>query len=231
MTSLTAKKRHLLGKPVQRLRRQGGVPAVLYGHGVAATPLVVDRLAFEKVYRQVGESTLLDLALEDASSVKVLVQDVQVHPTTGVVQHVDFHQVRMDERLEVDIPLKFVGESPAVKEHGGVLIKNLDHVRVQCLPQDLVHEIEVDLTTLIELNQSLQLKDIALPPGLKVLVNEDEILATVTPPRSEAELAALKEKVEEDVTVVEKVEEKKVEGEVVAEAAAAPAKAVKEEKK
>lgn len=211
MTNLAASLRQQLGKKVHSLRRQGTVPGVLYGHGVQSMPLTVDRAAFEKVYRQVGESTLLDLAIDGKNTVKVLVQDVQIHPTTGVVQHVDFHQIRMDEKLQVDIPLKFVGEAPAVKEHGGILVKNFDHIKVECLPQDLVHEIEVDLGILAELNQSLSLKDIVLPKGVRALSGESETIATVTPPRSEAELAALKEKVEVDVTKVEKIEDKKAE--------------------
>lgn len=233
MTTLTAQPRHVLGKQVRSLRHQGTVPAVIYGHGTAATSVAIDRAAFEKAYRQVGESTLLDLTIEGGSTVKVLVQEVQIHPTSGVVQHVDFHQIRMDEKLEVDIPLKFVGEAPAVKEFGGILVKNIDHVKVECLPQDLVHEIEVPLAALAELNQSLQLKNLTIPKGLKLLSNADEIVATVTPPRSDAELAALKETTtKEDVTKVEKVEGKKpAEGEATAEAVVAPAKGAKEDSK
>lgn len=227
MAILTAHSRKNLGKQVRALRQQGVVPAVLYGHGILATPLAVDRAAFEKVYRQVGESTLLDLTLEGTSAVKVLIQEVQVHPTSGMVQHVDFHQVRMDEKLQVDIPLKFVGEPPAVKELGGVLVKNMDHLKVECLPQDLVHEIEVNVGTLVEFNQSLRLSDLAIPAGIRTFMNHDEIIATVTPPRSEAELDALKEKVEEDVSKIEKVEEKKAEDAEASDAAPAPAKAEK----
>jgi len=231
MTTLSVQVRTSLGKQVRNIRRSGAVPGVIYGHGVSATPVAVNRVAFEKAYRQAGESTLLDLAIEGGTPVKALIQDVQLHPTTGAVRHVDFHQVRMDEMLEVDIPLKFLGEAPAVKELGGILVKNIDHLKVECLPQDLVHEIEVDLTSLAALNQSLHLTSLILPKGIRVLGLADEILVTITPPRSEAELAALKEKIEEDVTKVEKVEGEK--GEAVAEDAGgeAPAAPAKGEKK
>jgi len=232
MATLSATPRTILGKHVRSLRNNGTLPAVIYGHGVKPASLSLDRTAFEKVYRQVGESTLLDLVLDGANPVKVLVHGVQHHPVSGEVQHVDFHQVRMDEQLTADIPLKFVGEPKAVKDLGGILVKNLDHLKVECLPSALVHEITVDISGLSEFNQGLTVKDIVVPAGIKVLTPLEELAAVVTAPRSEAELAELKSEVKEDVTKVEKVEgEKAAEGEAEAEASGAQPKAAKEEKK
>jgi large subunit ribosomal protein L25 len=213
MTTLNIIKRVALGKGVKLVRRQDQIPGVIYGHGLATQPIAVERQAFEKAYREAGESTLVDLNLEDGKAIKALIQEVQWHPLRGTVEHIDFHQVRMDEKLTVDIPLKYTGEPRAVKELGGILVKNVDHLKVECLPQDLVHEIELSITGLAEFNQSFTLRDLKLPAGLKVLSpqQEDEVLVTVMPPRSEAELAALKTEVKEDVTKVEKVEEKKPE--------------------
>ncbi len=232
MATLSATVRTILGKHVRSLRHHGTVPAVIYGHGVAPSSVSLERTAFEKVYRQVGESTLLDLVLDGATAVKVLVQDVQHHPLSGEVQHVDFHQVRMDEQLTADIPLKFVGEPKAVKDLGGILLKNLDHLKVSCLPSALVHEITVDISGLTEFNQGLSVKDIAVPPGLKVLTPLEEVVAVVTAPRSEAELAELKSEVKEDVSAVATVAGEKVEeGEAEAAAVGAQPKPAKEEKK
>lgn len=230
MTTLTVKPRTILGKKTRTLRSQGSIPGVIYGHGLEPTPVVIDKLAFDKVYRQAGESTLLDLVVEGGKASKVIIQDVQFHPVSGTVQHVDFHQVRMDEKLVVDIPLKFVGEAPAVKELGGILIKNVDHFKAECLPQDLVHEIEIDLSKLAEFNKGLQLKDIKIPTGIKVILPPEEVVAIVTPPRSEAELAELKSEVKEDVSAVESTKPEKAKEEGV-ETVKSKAESEKPEKK
>jgi len=175
------------------------------------------------VYRQAGATTLFDLVLNGQQPVKVLIQEVQRHPVSGLIQHVDFHQVRMDEKLEVDIPLKYVGESPAVKELGGILVRAVNELKVKCLPQHLIHEIEVDLSALVQFNDVINVSAISLPVGIEVLSPaNDEVLVTVAPPRSEAELAELKAEVKEDIEAV-KVEEKGKE-----EAAAPEAKADEE---
>ncbi|MDZ4229790.1 MAG: 50S ribosomal protein L25, partial [Candidatus Veblenbacteria bacterium] len=132
MSTLTVTSRRPQGKGTRVLRRQGGIPGVVYGHGVASQTVAVDAKAFGKVYRQVGETTLLDLVVDSNPPVKVLVQEVQLDPLSEAVQHVDFHQIRMDEKLEVDIPLKFVGEAPAVKELGGTLVRAVNEIKVRC---------------------------------------------------------------------------------------------------
>ena len=227
MTTLSASARTILGKQVRSLRQHGTIPAVVYGHGTKPAAVSLERSAYEKVYRQVGESTLLDLVLDGAGAIKVLVQEVQHDPLSGTVQHVDFHQVRMDEHLTADIPLKFVGEPRAVKDLGGILLKNLDHLKVECLPSALVHEITVDISGLSELNRGLTVKDIVVPSGIKVLTPLEEVAVIVTAPRSEAELAELKAEVKEDVTKVEKIEEKKPAEDEAATAEAPKAKEAK----
>ncbi|MDP3986081.1 MAG: 50S ribosomal protein L25 [Candidatus Veblenbacteria bacterium] len=224
MSTLTVTSRRPQGKGTRVLRRQGGIPGVVYGHGVASQTVAVDAKAFGKVYRQVGETTLLDLVVDSNPPVKVLVQEVQLDPLSEAVQHVDFHQIRMDEKLEVDIPLKFVGEAPAVKELGGTLVRAVNEIKVRCLPQHLVHEIEVNIGSLAQLNDVITLGQVTLPTGLEVLSpGADEVIATAIPPRSEAELAELKADVKEDVSVVAVEEKGKEEaGAVGAETTAAP---------
>lgn len=209
--TLKAQVRSVLGKKTKTLRSAGMLPAVLYGHGVTSLSLTVPLKDFQRLYRQTGESTLIDLAVDRQSSVKVIVQAVQTHPSTGRILHVDFHQVRMSEKLHTEIPLSFIGEPPAVKELGGVLVKHLSQLKVAALPGDLVPEIEVDINQLKSFDDIIRVRHLRLPTGITVLENVDDVVCLVTPPRSEAELKELEQKVEEDVTSVEGVKKEEVE--------------------
>lgn len=206
---LRADRRTVEGKATKKLRTASGIPAVVYGHGVASQSVLVDAIDFQKTYRTAGSSSLIDLVVDGGKPVKVLIHSVQQHPTKTSPIHVDFYQVRMTEKLQTDIELNFVGESAAVKESGGILIRTLDRVKVECLPGDLVPSIDIDLSVLKTFEDRIHVKDIVAPKGITILDGGDEVVASVTPPRSEEELASLSEKVEVDVSAVEKVEGKK----------------------
>lgn len=218
-----------VGKGNRRVRASGLIPAVLYGHGVKNINLSVPYHPFAKVFKAAAHSSLVDLVVNGGSAVKVLIADVQADPLSGRVAHVDFHQVKMTEKLETSIALRFEGEPPAVKAFGGVLMANLQSVEVSCLPQDLVPEIVVDVTVLKNLHDSLKVADLKLPKGIELLAKPEEIVATVIPPRSEAELAQLEAKPEMKVDEVEVVG-KKAEDEVAAEGAAESGDTTKKEK-
>lgn len=212
--TLQAQSREVVGKKVNALRRQGVLPAVLYGHGVASTHLALDARAFEKVYKQAGESTLVDLVVGSGAPVKVLIHDVAKHYITLKPIHVDFYQVKMTEKLTADIPLKFVGEAPAVKEFGAVLVKNLQEVKVECLPQDLVHEIEIDLSALKALRDAITVAQISASPGIKILNKPEETIVLAQAPRVEEEVAAAPPSEKEAIEGIKVVaEEKKAEKE------------------
>jgi large subunit ribosomal protein L25 len=224
--AIHAQTRDVLGKKTRTLRTAGDLPAVLYGNGIENRILSVNRNDFQRAYRLAGESTLVDLSIGSDPSVKVIIQDIQRHPVTGMVQHVDFHQVKMTEKITAEIQLAFVGESAAVKEQGGVLVKNLDEVEVKALPGDLVHEITVDITSLKTFDDIIRVKDLALPKGIEILSDLDDVVCLVTPPRTDKELADLEQKVEEKVDTVEgvkKEEPETAEGEASADKAAKPA--------
>ncbi len=211
MTSLTltAQARTVLGKTVDGLRRQRIVPAVIYGHNVPSRTVSIEAGAFDAMFKQAGSTSLVDVAVDGSAPVKALIHAIQRHPTTDRVIHVDLYQVKMSEKLEADIELNFIGESPAVKEQGGILIRTLDKVKVSCLPTDLVHSIDVDISVLKTFDKRIHVSDLVVSPGLTILDKGDEVVASVMPPRSEAELASLSEKVEAvDVSAVEKVEKK-----------------------
>lgn len=210
---LKAVRRDILGKRTNVLRRKGEIPAVIYGHHTPTITLSVPEIPFQKVWQAAGESTLIDLHVDADQPVKTIIQDVQFEPASGKILHVDFHQVNMKEKVEVDVSLTFTGEAVAVKELGGTLVKDHDTITVECLPQDLVKEISVDLSTLKTFEDVLRVSDLALPKALTLQSNPDDIVARVEAPRSEAELAELDQAVEEDVTTVEKVEKPKSEDE------------------
>lgn len=217
--NLNAKTRELTGKKVDQIRKQGKIPAVLYGHNVEPINLMVDYSNFEKIFKEAGESTLIDLVIDEQKPVKVLIQDYQLEPKINQFLHVDFHQIRMDEKLHVEIELKFTGQAPAVKDFNGVLVTSLDKVQAECLPQSLVHEIEVDLSSLKTFDDAIYVADIKVPEGITLLNIPDDVVALVQPPRTEEELEKLEEKPEETKPegVEEEAEEKEDGGKKPAE--------------
>jgi len=209
---LEAKKREIKGKKVKTLRLEGQIPAVVYGHGVESKDLTVDYRGFEKVFNKAGESSLIDLDVEGGSPVKVLVHEVQYDPLKGTINHVDFRQVNMKEKLEAEVILKFIGEAPAVKAQGAILVRNMDTITVRCLPGDLVHEIEVDLSKLANIDDRIAVSSLAIPPGVELMADPSDLIIVANAPISEEELASLEAKPEADISAVKVVtEEKKAE--------------------
>lgn len=197
---------------LKKLRNGGLVPAVLYGHGTENKNLEINYRDFEKIYQEAGESSLLDLEIDGQTPTKVLVQDVQSDPVKGNYIHVDLYQVNMNEEISAEVELEFVGEAPAVKELGGILIKSLKHLQIKCLPGDLIGRIEVDLIALKDFDSVIHVSDLEVSEKVKVQNNPDGVVATVSKPRTEEELKALEEDVAEEVEGVE-VEGEKKEGE------------------
>lgn len=191
------------GKP-RAIVRSGQVPAILYGHGIKSETLQLNAKALAKVWQVAGNTTLVMLKTGKTER-PVLIREVQLHPLRDSVQHVDFLQVRMDEKIKARVPLVFTGQSAAVKDLSGVLVRNHDELELEALPQDLPHNISVDVSSLTNFEKVIHVKDIAVPKGVTVLTEADEVVALVQPPRSEAELEALSEEVKEDVTAVEGV--------------------------
>lgn len=202
---LQVKEREQAGKDLFTMRKAGFVPAVLYGHGTKPQTFWVQYIEFSKLYAKAGESSIVEIAPEKGKKVNVLVQDVQLDPISDRFTHIDLFQVRMDEKLETHVPLEFVGEAPAVRELGGMLLKPVEEILVSCLPKDLPHSISVDLSSLKTFEDHIQIKDLKLPAGVEVMTEMDTTIALIEPPRTEAEMDALNEKVEGDVTKVEGV--------------------------
>jgi len=184
--------RTIVGKAVKQLRTQGHLPAVIYGYGTDPMNVQVETPAFIKVLKQAGNSSLVSLALPDqAAGMSVIIQNVQKDPISDALVHVDFYKVNLNETITTEVPLEFDGIAPAVKELGGILVKSIDHLEVECLPANLVHELHVDLSGLKTYDDVVLVKDIKVPSTITVKTSPDEVVATVQPPRSEEDLKAL----------------------------------------
>lgn len=196
---LKSKKREIFGKKVKTLRNQGLVPAVVYGGKEGSIPLVLELKEFKKVFKHAGETTLVKLFVDDAKFKNVLIHDSSRDPVTGEVKHIDFYEVKMDEKITAKIPLVFTGSALAIIDLGGVLVKAMQELEVRALPADLPHEIEVDISVLKTFDDSIAVKDIKLPKNVELLEKTSASVASVVPPRSLAELESLSGKIEEKV--------------------------------
>lgn len=205
---LSAEERVKTGATLSSIRKNGRIPAVLYGHGNASQMITVSALEFSRAYKEAGENTLVELVLPKGKPVNTLIYDVQTDPLSGKFLHIDFYQVRMDEKVEASVPLVFVGESLAVRGSGGVLVKALDEVEVSCLPGNIPHEFSVDIAALATFDDQIHVSNIVVPKGVEILSDAETVVALVERPRTDEEMASLDTKVEADVNKVEGVVKK-----------------------
>ena len=209
MLTLSAKIRKELGKKTKTLRKRGILPGVLYGPEIKeALLLELDCKAFEKAYNAAGESSLVSLEV-GKDKFLVLIHDLKMDPLEEKPIHVDFYQPKLDQEVEVTVPIIFEGEPIAIKEMGGTLVKNISELEVKTFPQKLPHEIKVDMGNLKTFEDHVLVKDLNLPEGVKILKDPEEIIASVSPPEKIEE--ELVKPIEEKIEEVEKVEEEKKE--------------------
>lgn len=185
--SLAATHREVTGKHVARLRRDGQLPGVVYGHGEASANVAVDTHEFEQLRRHAGPNALIDLSVDGKRSRPVLVQDVQFHPVSRRPLHIDLFLVRMTEELTVDVPLVPRGISPAVDTLNGTLLHVTESVRVKALPDHLPQSIEYDIESLVDFDAAIHVRDLAIPGDVTLLNDPDDVVAKVLPPRIEVE--------------------------------------------
>lgn len=185
MFSLEATARNIKNRP-DGLRRKGVLPAVFYGGKKEATPVAIDMAAFKKVWKGAGESTLISLSTP-SGKIDTLLHDVQLDPVTGEPLHADFYVVDKDVAIEVDVPLEFVGVSPAVKDLGGILVKVLHDIGVKTLPGSIPHGIEVDISKLATLDDVITVADLPFPKGVEPTEKPTEIVAAVSVAKEEEE--------------------------------------------
>src|SRR3989338_6037229 len=179
MVSIKAEKREIQGKNTRHLREKGKIPAVIYGAGKENVLLELELKDFERVFRQAGESSLVELEI-GSDKRNVLIHEVARDPIKDKPLHIDFLEVRMDKPIKAEVALEYVGESPAVKNFGGILVK-------------VAHKIKIDISKLGNLEDKLTVRDLKLPSGVKALTELEEIIVIVEAPRTEEELKAEEE--------------------------------------
>lgn len=218
MIKLNAKIREEKGKKTFVLKNSGRIPAVVYGHKIKNVSLDVDYKEFQRVLREAGESSLIEISVEGEKEKRiVLVHELQKDPVSDLFIHIDFFETSAKEEVEVKVPLVFEGTSLAVKDLGGTLIKNISELEVKALPMNLPHEIKVSIDGLNTFADHILIKDLILPANIKISEKPDEIVVSVAEPEKvEEELAT---EIEEKVEDVEKVEKKEKTEDVVPETA------------
>lgn len=183
--TLAATHRELTGKAVAQLRRDGRLPAVVFGHGLDSTAVTLDAHDFDLLRRHLGANALVDLSIDGKKARPVLVHGVQVHRLTQRPIHADLFVVKMTEEMTVDVPLVPVGDSLAVHEGGGTLLLIVESVKVKALPDHLPQSIEVPIDRLVDFDAVLRVSDLVIPADATLLTDLDEIVAKVAPPRIE----------------------------------------------
>ncbi|NPA92068.1 MAG: 50S ribosomal protein L25 [Chloroflexi bacterium] len=213
---LKAERRNVLGKKVKQLRREGKLPAVLYGKHIDPIPLVLDFREASKALRGLSTSTLVILEVEGQRHTAV-VRERQKDYIKNTLLHVDFQALSLTEKMRVEVPIELEGEAPAVKTYGGILVQTLESVEVESLPGDMPERLIVDLSNLQEIGDSITVADLVLPPHVRVLEDPDETIVVITAPRSEEEIEAAsgmaEESEEPEVIAKGKAEEEEEEAE------------------
>jgi large subunit ribosomal protein L25 len=178
--SLEANKRTTLGKKTRFLRRQGITPANLFGHGLESISLEIETAMLQKVLARAGRTRLIALGIKgDKEARSVFVKDIQKNVLSGEVLHVDLYQVKKDEKVRVEVPLVLVGDSPAMKGKGGTLTNPLNQLSIECLPDQLPPQINVDLGLIQAIGQAIYVKDLTIGPGIIVHSDPDQLVARV----------------------------------------------------
>jgi len=169
---LKAQKRTVLGRKVKSLRREGQIPAHVFGHKIKTEHVQVNMDEFAKVFEKAGETGIIDLAVDNQKK-PVLVKNVQVHPATDALLHIDFYQVNLSEKVKVDVPLEIVGEAPAAEKKLGLLLTPVSELEIEALPTDIPEKIEVDVTNLDEVGKEIKIKDLKVDRA-KIEIHADE---------------------------------------------------------
>ncbi len=198
---LKADKRALLGSKVKKLRRQGIIPANVFGRTVDSQAIQVSEVEFNRVYKGAGETSLIWLKLEGEDKERpTLVKAVTMNPVSGSKQHIDFHQVNLKEKVTANVPLEVTGEVQLVKDGLAVLDINLHEVEVEALPTDIPESITVDISTLTEIGDHILVSHLKVPSDVTILTDPEQLIITIGAPMKEEEPLVTEVEVAEDAT-------------------------------
>ncbi|MBI3385246.1 50S ribosomal protein L25 [Candidatus Gottesmanbacteria bacterium] len=180
---LKAQKRLVLGKKVKKLRREGQIPATVYGKKIKSESLQLDQKEFARVFHKAKQTGLVDLVIEKEEGVRpVLIHRIQIHPVTGQMLHADFCQVDLKEKVKASVPIIAKGNAKAVTENKGVLLYTLSAVEIEALPTDLIEQIEVDVFNLSEIDQAILVKDLVVDRAkITILTSPEEVVFKIGP--------------------------------------------------
>jgi len=192
---ISATIRDVFGKKLANTRKNGQIPAVVYGNKKDNKSVLLDAKSFSKAFTEAGHSTIVELKLGEDASENVLIHDISLDPITSNITHVDFYRVNMNKLIRTEIPLRFMGESAAVFQLEGTLFKNTEEVEVETLPATLPPHINVDISVLDDFDKSIHVSDLKFEEGVQVLTESSQLICKVEPPRSEEEMAALDEEI------------------------------------
>lgn len=178
-------------------RKADRIPMIYYGKDVKPVNFSVDYQDFRRIYKKAGKSTIITMVNEKKEKFPVLVQEIQYHPVTDKMIHIDLMAVNLNKTITTEVPLIFVGIAPAVKADGGILVTSKDSVIVECLPKDLIHEIEVDISSLVDFHTSIKVRDLKVPDTIKIIDSEGINIANVSAPRQEEAASTTEESITE----------------------------------
>ena len=186
MTELKAKIRQTKDN-ITNIRKEGYIPAIVYNKGKKGKNLAINYIQFEKVYKEAGESSLVDLILDDNETKKVLIHDIQFEPVKNKILHVDFYEIDLKKKVTAPLVIELTGEAPIVKSEGGIVIKHLDELEIECLPTDLIKEYKVDISGLTEFSSAIHVKDLKISDKIIILNDLEDVVVNVSEPRKEEE--------------------------------------------
>jgi large subunit ribosomal protein L25 len=211
--------RIVTGKKVKALRRQGLVPAHLYGRETESLALQAPTPSITNLLKTAGRNAIIDLHINGEGEPRpVVLRGVQRDPITDELVHIDFFQISLTEKLRADVAIELVGTAPAVTVYNGVLLQSLDHLTIQALPNEIPPQIEVDISVLDELESALFVRDLDIPPNLEVETDPDRVVVKVSAPRIAAEIEAEEAAAAAEEAAVAAGEEAPAEAEKAAEA-------------
>lgn len=215
---LHAEKRKVTGKQVRKLRREGKLPAIIYGHKVEPTALSLDLKETTKILSTLTGSSLVTVSIEGKEEA-VLVREKQKDYIKGTLLHVDFQVVSLTEKLTTGVEVELTGIAPAVKDFNGVVVSGLPEVKVECLPQDLPEKIVVDISNLLKIGDAIYVRDLPAIEKVTILDNPDELIAIISATKEE-EVVEVAPVAEGELAEPEVIEKGKKEEEVPEEGAA-----------
>ncbi|MCL4393108.1 50S ribosomal protein L25 [Patescibacteria group bacterium] len=208
MFEINAQKRILTGKKVSSLRKEGLLPAGVYGIS-GNISIAIDKKEFLNIFKKTHYTQIINLLLDNKPH-NVLVSEIQTHPVNEEVLHVSFHEISLSKKVEAEVPIEIEGIAPAIKVYGGVLVQNFHHIEIISLPNKIPNSIKIDISKLEEIGDSITFKDLLLPEGTELTkMEEDEFenaIVTISPPQEE-EIEETEEISPEDVEVIKEKEE------------------------